>query len=118
MLIEAAVPDGGSESDRAGGCRRHVEGIANDLRTAGLDGVVVSNDAIVPDLMFGVEGAAGIDEAVGEGVGALIEIVVGLEEAALKENLAILIPNGEVDPGLVHVALLGHITSGRYLCSE
>ena len=108
MLIEAAVPDSGCEGDGAGGRGRHVEGVACDLRAAGLDGVVVGDDLGVPDLMLGVEAAARIDEAVGEGVGALVEVTVGLDEAALKDDLACLVLDTEVDPGLVHVALLGH----------
>ena len=38
-----------------------MEGVANDLRAAGLDGVVVGDDAVIPDLMFGVERATDID---------------------------------------------------------
>ena len=88
VLIESPVPHGGGERNFS----RHVLGqpetVAHQLRAARLDGVVVGQHAVVPDLVEVVQFALVVDEAIGEGVRAGIEIAVGLEEAALSERLA------------------------------
>ena len=86
MLIEAAIFDGGSDGDRAGDVLGQAEAVADELRAAGLDGVVVGQHAVMPDLVEIVELAFGVDEAVGEGVGGGVEVAVGLDEAALGEE--------------------------------
>ena len=106
MLIEAAVPDGGGEGDCAADVFGQAEAVTHQLRTAGLDGVVIGQNAVVPDLVEVVEFALHIDEAVGEGVGGGVEIAVGLQEPAFGEDLAGAVLDGEVDPGLIEVALL------------
>ena len=61
----------------------------------------------MPDLVEVVEFAFCVDQAIGEGVGGGVEVAVGLEESALGEDFAGTVFHGEVDPGLVEVALLG-----------
>ena len=107
VLIEAAIADGGGEGDLARNVFGQAEAVADQLRSAGLDGVVVGENAVVPDLVEAVELALVVDEAVGEGVGSGIERAVGLEEAGFGEGLAGVVLDVEVDPGFVEVALLG-----------
>jgi hypothetical protein len=107
VLVEAAIADGGGERDLAGNVLGKAEAVADQLRAAGLEGVVVGQHAVVPDLVQVVELALDVDQAVGEGVGAGVEIAVGLDESALGEGLAAVL-DGEVDPGFVEVALLGN----------
>ncbi len=107
VLVEAAVLNGGSDGDAAGDVFGQTEAVTDKLGAAGLDGVVVGEDAVVPDLVNVVEFALFVDEAVGEGVRRGIEVAVGLQEAAFGEGLAGAVLHGEVDPGLVEVALLG-----------
>ena len=97
-LIEASILDGSGERNWAGGCWRHMEGIPNDLRATRLDGVVVSDNLGIPDLMFGVECATRIDQAVGKGVGALVEVAVRSEKTALKKDRARLVFYSEINP--------------------
>ena len=89
-----------------------TEAIADELRTAGLDGVVVGQHAVVPDLVEVVDLAFDIDEAIGEGVRGGIEVAVGLDESGFGEDFAVAVFDGEVDPGLVEVALLGDVGVG------
>ena len=113
VLVEAAVVDLGGDGEIAGGeGGRDAELVAHHLRTTGLNGVVVGDDAVRPDLVEVVECAFLVDEAVGEAVGALVEVAVGLEEAGLHEDGAVRRFDGELHPGLVHVALLGHVGVG------
>ncbi len=63
-----------------------AEAVADELRAAGLDGVVVGQHAIVPDLVKIVQLAFDVDEAVGEGVRGGVEVAVGLDEAALGDE--------------------------------
>ena len=107
VLVEAAIADGCGEGDLAGDVFGQAEAVADQLRAAGLEGVVVGQHAVVPDLVQVVEFALDVDQAVGEGVGAGVEVAVGLDEAALGEGFAGAVLDGEVDPGLVEVALLG-----------
>ncbi len=107
MLVEAAVADGGGDGDLAGYIFWQAEAVADQLGAAGLEGVVVSQNAVVPDLVQVVELAFYVDEAVGEGVGGGVEVAVGLDKAAFGEGFAGAVFDGEVDPGLVEVALLG-----------
>ena len=108
MLVEAAVADGGGERELACEVLGQAEAVADQLRAAGLDGVVVGQHAVVPDLVEVVQLALDVDQAVGEGVGGGVEVAVGLDEAALGEDLAGGVLDGEVDPGFVEVALLGN----------
>ncbi len=85
------------------------------MRTAGLDGVVVGLHAIVPDFVEAIDLAFYIDEAVGEGVRGGIEVAVGLDESGLGEDFAVAVFDGEVDPGLVEVALLRDVGVGDAL---
>ncbi len=71
----------------------------------------------MPDLVEVVQLAFDVDQAVGEGVGGGIEVAVGLDEAGLGENFAGAVLDGEVDPGLVEVALLGDEGVARCPCS-
>ena len=107
VLVEAAVLDGGGEANLAGDVFGQAEAVAHQLRAAGLDGVVVGQHAVVPDLVQVVQLALDVDEAVGEGVGGGVEVAVGLKEAALGQDLAGGVLDREIDPGLVEVALLG-----------
>jgi hypothetical protein len=107
VLVEAAIADGGGERDLAADVFGQAEAVADQLRAAGLEGVVVGQHAVVPDLVQVVELALDVDQAVGEGVGAGVEVAVGLDEAALGEGFAGGVLDREVDPGLVEVALLG-----------
>ncbi len=66
MLVKAAIANSGR--DRHGAAGRHGEGITDELRASGLDGVVVGDDAIVPHLVKIVERAGFVDETVGEAV--------------------------------------------------
>ena len=68
VLIEAAVSDGRGDGDGAGDVFGQAEAVADQLRAAGLDGVVVGLYAVVPDLVEAIELAFDVDEAVGEGV--------------------------------------------------
>ena len=83
VLVEAAVLHRGGDGDGAFGVFGQAEPVADELRAAGVDGVVVGEDAVVPDLVEIVELAFDVDETVGEGVGARIEIAVGLDEAGV-----------------------------------
>jgi len=98
VLIEAAIPDRCSDGDRPYGSRRHDEGVTHELRTPGLDGVVVSDDAIIPDLMQIVEATIDVDETIGEAVSAFLEIAARLDESALMQDLSGCIFDGELDP--------------------
>ena len=89
-------------------CLGQAEAIADELRAAGLERVVVGQNAVVPDLVNIVEFAFDVDEAVGEGVRGGVEFAVGLDEAALGDDFAGAVLDGEVDPGFVEVALLGN----------
>ncbi len=51
VLIEAAIADSGGEGELTGGFLGQAEAVAHQLRAAGLDGVVVGQDLVVPDLM-------------------------------------------------------------------
>src|ERR1700749_2035630 len=55
MLIEPAIFDGRRDRDRANRSERHNEGVAHQLGTSGLDGVVIGYDAVSPNLMQLVE---------------------------------------------------------------
>ena len=112
VLIEAAVVDLRGDGDGAFGVGGNFELIADDLRAAGGDGVVVGDDAVVPDLVEIVDLALDVDEAVGEAVGAGIEVAVGLDDAGVGEGLAGCVLGFELDPALVHVALLGDVAVG------
>ena len=107
VLVEAAVLHRGRECELAFDVFGQAETVADQLRTARLDGVVVGQHAVMPDLVDVVQFALGVDEAIGEGVGGGIEIAVGLNEAALGEGLAGAVLDREVDPGFIEVALLG-----------
>ena len=87
VLVEAAVLHGGGEGELAVDVFGQAEAVAHQLRAAGLDGVVVGQHAVVPDLVEVVQLALDVDEAVGEGVGGGIEVAVGLDEAALGDGL-------------------------------
>ena len=112
VLIEAAVFHGRGNGDGAGDGLGQAEAVANQLRAAGLDGVVVGLNAVVPDLMEIVEFAFYVNKAVGEGVCGGVEIAVGLDETRLGEDFAGAVLDGEVDPGLVEVALLWDVGMG------
>ena len=112
VLIEAAVVYFRRDGDGAFGVCGNFELIADDLRAAGGDGVVVGDDAVVPDLVEIVDLALDVDEAVGEAVGAGVEVAVRLDYAGVGEGLAGCVFSFEFDPALVHVALLGDVTVG------
>ncbi len=50
-----------------------------------------------------------VDEAIGKAMSGGVERIVGLDEAALGEDLAAGVLDGEGDPRLVEVALLGNV---------
>ena len=97
----------GGDGELALGVFGQAEAVADHLRAAGLDGVVVGEHAVVPDLVQAVELAVDVDEAVGEGVGGRVEVAVGLDEAAFGDGFAGGVLDDEVDPAFVEVALLG-----------
>src|SRR5580658_4574074 len=99
VLVEAAILHGGREAERSGEGLWDAEAIAHQLAAAGLDGVVVGENAIMPDLVEIVELTLVVDDAVGEGMGGGVEIAVGLEKSAFDEGLASGILHDEVDPG-------------------
>ena len=107
VLVEAAVLDGGGDGELALGVFGQAEPVADQLGAAGLNGVVIGEHAIVPDLVNAVQSSLDVDEAVGEGVGGGVEVAIGLDEAAFGNGFAGGILDGEVDPGLVEIALLG-----------
>ena len=115
VLIEAAVLHGRGDGEGAGDTLGQAETVTDELRATRLDGVVVGQHAVVPDLVERIQFAFDVDEAVGEGVGGGIEVAVGLDEAGLGENFAGAVLDGEVDPGLVEVALLGDVGVGDAL---
>ena len=88
VLVEAAVFDRGGQGERAGRVLGQAEAVTDQLRAAGLDGVVIGQNAVVPDLVKVVQLALGVDQAVGKGVGGGVKFAVGLEEAALGDDLA------------------------------
>ncbi len=59
--------------------------------------------------MVPVQLALHVDQAIGERVRALVELAARLEKPALFEQLSALVLDGEIDPGLVHIALLRHM---------
>ena len=77
VLVEAAVPDGRRQRDLAGDVLGQAEAVANQLRAARLNGVVVGQYPVVPDLVQVVQLALVVDEAVGEGMGGGVERAVG-----------------------------------------
>src|SRR5882757_6021800 len=110
MLIEAAIFRCRSNHDRANCGGWHDEGVAHELRTSGLNGVVVGDDAVSPDLMKVVEASIHIDETIGEAMRAFVEITARLDKTTLMQDLSGCVFYGELHPGLVHVTLLGHVT--------
>ncbi len=64
-----------------------AELVADELRASGGDGVVVGDDAVIPDLMQDIDRAFCIDQAIGEGMSAGIEIAVRFETTGVREKV-------------------------------
>src|SRR5271170_5049058 len=105
VLVEPPIVDASGDSDWARSIHWNLELVANQLGASGGDGVVVRYDTIVPYLMKIVDLAFGIYEAVGEAMGAGIEIAIGLKRAGVHEDMARGVLGFELDPTLIHIAL-------------
>ena len=110
MLRKAAILHRCRHRKVARRALRNRKAVANDLRTAALDRVVVGHDAVVPNLVVRVQRALHVDQAIGKAVRIRVQLAaLRVDAAALEQRTTGRILHRERRPALVHVALLGHV---------